>query len=43
MRLGTDRFDLLYQHRVDPDVSIESCSKSAGRAPLSESLRDDPR
>jgi aryl-alcohol dehydrogenase-like predicted oxidoreductase len=22
-RLGTDRIDLLYQHRVDPDVPIE--------------------
>ncbi|OSQ40628.1 aldo/keto reductase [Thalassospira mesophila] len=30
-RLGTDRIDLLYQHRVDPDVPIEEVAGTVGR------------
>src|SRR3954465_9595469 len=29
-RLGTDRIDLLYQHRVDPQVPIEDVAGTAG-------------
>jgi len=29
-RLGTDRIDLLYQHRVDPDVPIEDVAGAVG-------------
>lgn len=29
-RLGTDRIDLLYQHRVDPDVPIEEVAGTVG-------------
>jgi len=29
-RLKTDRIDLLYQHRVDPDVPIEDVAGTAG-------------
>ena len=30
-RLGTDHIDLLYQHRVDPDVPIEDVAGTVGR------------
>src|SRR3954469_8833435 len=30
-RLGTDRIDLLYQHRVDPDVPIEDVAGAVGQ------------
>lgn len=30
LRLGTDRIDLLYQHRVDPDVPIEDVAGTVG-------------
>jgi len=30
-RLGTDHIDLLYQHRVDPDVPIEDVAGAVGR------------
>lgn len=29
-RLGTDRIDLLYQHRVDPDVPVEEVAGTVG-------------
>ena len=29
-RLGTDRIDLLYQHRVDPDVPVEEVAGAVG-------------
>ena len=29
-RLGTDRIDLLYQHRVDPDIPIEDVAGTVG-------------
>src|SRR5579859_578658 len=29
-RLGTDRIDLLYQHRVDPQVPIEEVDRTVG-------------
>jgi len=31
LRLGTDHIDLLYQHRVDPDVPIEEVAGTVGR------------
>jgi len=36
-RLKTDRIDLLYQHRVDPDVSIEDVATARARASASSS------
>ncbi|TJV94577.1 MAG: aldo/keto reductase, partial [Mesorhizobium sp.] len=30
MRLATDRIDLLYQHRVDPDVPMEDVAGAVG-------------
>ena len=48
-RLGTDRIDLLYQHRVDPAVPIEDVRRCHGRAgpgrqgPLSGAVRGERR
>jgi aryl-alcohol dehydrogenase-like predicted oxidoreductase len=37
-RLRTDRIDLLYQHRVDPDVPMEGVAGSKPRQPVAVSF-----